>query len=83
MSNATQPDSRPLSGQIKRVFDALSGGQWLSLIDLHSMTGDPVASISSQIRHLKKKAHGSHDIRKRRRGAASRGLYEYHLENVK
>jgi hypothetical protein len=76
MSSATQHDSQPLNGQIKRVFDALSSGQWWTLVELHAVTNDPIPSISAQCRHLRARGH---TIRKRRRGAAERGLFEYRL----
>jgi len=75
MGDETQPEGT----QIGRVYAALQGGHWLTLPELHELTGDPVASISSQIRHLRKSEHGSHVIRKRRRGETRRGLYEYKL----
>lgn len=68
--------------QLLRVRTALESGAWLTLIELGQLTGDPVASISAQIRHLRKREHGSHTIKKRRRGQAERGLYEYHLQVV-
>jgi len=75
MSNATQHEGT----QLARVFAALKGGEWLTLPELHIKTGDPISSISAQIRHLRKPENGSHTIRKRRRGAAERGLFEYRL----
>lgn len=65
--------------QLLRVLNALKGGEWLTLPELNKVTGDPVSSISAQIRHLRKPEHGSHTIKKRRRGAAERGLFEYRL----
>lgn len=65
--------------QIGRVFAALKGGAWLTLPELHAITGDPISSISAQIRHLRKPEHGSHTIEKRRRGESRCGLYEYRL----
>lgn len=65
--------------QIGRVFGALQCGTWLTLPELHTATGDPISSVSAQIRHLRKPEHGSHTIIKRRRGQAERGLYEYRL----
>lgn len=75
----TDKPIRPLSGQLKRVFDALQGGAWLTLPELHTITGDPLTSISAHIRTLRKPEGGSHTIRKRRRGNAASGLFEYKL----
>jgi hypothetical protein len=76
MENA-QP--KPLAGQIERVYLALSAGQWLTLPEMHQRTGDSVASISAQIRHLRKPENGAHTILKRRRGRTEAGLFEYRL----
>jgi hypothetical protein len=68
-----------LAGQILRVFEALTSGRWLTLPELHERTGDPVSSISAQIRHLRKPENGSYTILKRRRGRDESGLFEYRL----
>lgn len=73
-------DDVRLTNQIKRVFDALTKDSWLTLDEIHDLTGDPQASISAQIRHLRKKRFGSHVIDKRRRGLPKLGLWEYHLQ---
>jgi hypothetical protein len=78
--NGTQPNSQ-MNGQLLRVYRALQNGAWLTLPEIHSQTNDPVSSISAQIRHLRKPEHGSHIIKKRRRGTAERGLFEYRLLN--
>lgn len=73
--SATQPEGT----QIARVFAALKDGEWLTLPELHMRTGDPISSVSAQIRHLRKREHGSHTILKRRRGSSESGLFEYHI----
>lgn len=78
MDNETQHEGT----QIGRVFAALKGAAWLTLPELYTITGDPISSISAQIRHLRKPEHGSHTIKKRRRGASERGLYEYRLSDA-
>ncbi len=65
--------------QMERVLSALKAGFWLTLPELRDRTGDPVSSISAQIRHLRKFEHGSHLIVKQRRGPSESGLFEYHL----
>jgi hypothetical protein len=69
-----------LAGQIQRVYAALAAGGWWTLNELAQATGDPPASISAQIRHLRKSRFGSHRIDKRRRGSESAGLWEYRME---
>ena len=68
--------------QLQRVHNALKSGAWLTLPEIHAITNDPVSSISANIRHLRKPEHGTHNIKKRRRGAAERGLFEYKLISV-
>ena len=72
-------DQKRLTGQIKRIFNFMSDGQWRTLGEIAKETGDPEASISAQLRHLKKKRFGSHIVDKRRRGEGSLGLWEYKL----
>jgi hypothetical protein len=72
-------ETRHKGTQRLRVRSALESGAWLTLPEIHTATGDPISSVSAQIRHLRKAEHGSHTIIKRRRGQAERGLYEYRL----
>jgi hypothetical protein len=73
-------DCYRLCGQILRVYDALYDGQWLTLAEIHQITGDPEASISAQIRHLRKYRFGAHDIQKRRRNDGNQ--WEYRLWRI-
>ena len=70
-------DCDRLCGQILRVYDALYAGHWLTLNEIHQATGDPEASISAQIRHLRKYRFGAHQIDKRRRNDGAQ--WEYRL----
>ena len=83
-------DRERLTGQLRRVylilFAAGAWGIWLTLGELQDETrtnerpkGDPEASISAQLRHLRKPRFGSHVIEKRRRGHAEDGLWEYRM----
>ena len=73
-------DCDRLCGQILRVYDAMYGGQWLTLAEIHQITGDPEASISAQIRHLRKYRFGGHKIDKRRRNDGNQ--WEYKLWGI-
>lgn len=73
-------DRKRLTGQIERVYKAMKPGRWMTLDDVVEITGDPHASVSAQIRHLKKPKFGSHIVKKRYKG---NGLYEYRLKNAK
>ncbi len=73
-------DDDRLQKQIGRVWAAMQDGKWLTLGELETITGDPQASISAQLRHLRKPRFGSHQIEKRHRGEVSAGLWEYQLQ---
>jgi hypothetical protein len=72
-------DCDRLCGQILRVYDAIYSGRWMTLDEIHQATGDPEASISAQIRHLRKYRFGAHQIDKRRRNDGNQ--WEYRLNN--
>jgi hypothetical protein len=66
-------DKDRLTGQLERVYKAVKDGRWLTLAGIASRTGDPEASISAQLRNLRKLKFGAYDIRKRRVG----NVFEY------
>ena len=72
-------DDVRLTGQIRRVARAMIDGEWRTLERIGRVTGDPQASISAQLRHLRKPRFGSHILEKRPRGDRFRGLWEYRL----
>lgn len=73
-------DRERLSGQILRIFNLMRDGEWRTLNEIRGITGDPEASISAQLRHLRKARFGKHTVQRRRRGEEKRGLWEYRLE---
>lgn len=77
---SNEHDQVRLTGQLRRVFDLMRDGRFRTLEEIATETGDPQASISAQLRHLRKPRFGSHTVTRRRRGEASRGLWEYSLE---
>lgn len=70
-------DNARLAGQMQRVFELMSDGQWRTLQEIADQTGDPPASISAQLRHLRKSRFGGHTIEKDHLG---NGLYSYRLK---
>lgn len=72
----TKKDEIRLTGQILRVFECLKDGSWWTLEDLSQETGDPHASVSAQLRNLRKMRFGCHNIEKRNLGY---GLWEYRM----
>lgn len=72
-------DRRRLVGQLLRVYELMSDNQWRTLDEISNKTKDPHASISAQLRNLRKERFGSYIIDKRRRGEGTSGLWEYKL----
>ncbi len=72
-------DDERLRGQIARIYRLMKDGHWRTLSEIELLTGDPPASISAQLRHLRKERFGSHAVRKRPRGDREHGLFEYKL----
>ena len=69
-------DNKRLAGQLLRIFNAMKSGNKFTLSELERITGDPQASISAQMRHLRKKRFGGHTLEKEYLGD---GLYQYWL----
>jgi hypothetical protein len=72
-------DQKRLTGQILRVFNLMRDGKWRTLDEIASATGDPHASISAQLRHLRKSRFGAHTVNRQSRGERDHGLFEYQL----
>ena len=70
-------DADRLSTQCGRVYDTMSDGKWRTLAEISAVTCDPEASISAQLRHLRKPKFGGYTILRR---AIDKGLCEYRLE---
>lgn len=69
-------DDERLTTQYDRIFSLMSDGQWRTLAQISDRTGDPEASVSAQLRHMRKSRFGGHQIQKEYVG---RGLYDYRL----
>jgi len=69
-------DDARLSKQIDRVFHCMKDGNWRTLKHIAEITGDPEASVSAQLRHLRKERFGAHTINKRH---ITEGLFQYRL----
>lgn len=72
-------DQKRLTGQLQRVFEAMRGGQWMTLGEIQAIAGGSEAGVSARIRDFRKVAFGGHTVDRRRRGEASRGIWEYKL----
>ena len=69
-------DSDRLTGQLLRIFEVVKDSRWRTLNEIALLTGDPEASISAQLRHLRKPRFGSHEVEKQ---YVDRGLYKYRV----
>ena len=69
-------DNPRLRGQLLRVWTQVKDGRWQTLRSIADATGDPEASVSAQLRHLRKDRFGGYEIEKRH---VRDGLYEYRL----
>jgi hypothetical protein len=69
-------DDVRLTGQLLRVWNAVCDQKWYSLKEIAEKTGDPEASISAQLRHLRKPRFGAHLVE---RLHITRGFYKYRL----
>lgn len=72
-------DQVRLSRQIADVWKAMIDGRWHTLGEVARRTGHPEASISAQLRHLRKDRFGAHTVERRARGERRHGLWEYRL----
>ena len=72
-------DAARLKGQLKRVHSLMTDGQWRTLAEIESHTGDPAASISARLRDLRKERFGAFKMERRARGARANGLNEYRV----
>ena len=61
-------DKARLTGQLERVYEVVRHGDWHTLKSIAAITKDPEASISAQLRNLRKARFGSYDIRRKRVG---------------
>ena len=67
-------DQARLTHQHARVRDLMSDGAWRTLSLISKITQDPPASVSAQLRHMRKPRFGAWTVEKRYLG---KGLYEY------
>ena len=72
-------DETRIMGQMARVKAYLLHQQWCTLADIEAFTGYPQASISAQIRHLRKAKFGGYLVEKRRKSGGFGGTWEYRL----
>ena len=69
-------DGERLSIQHLRIKKLMSDLQWRTLEEISSLTGDPPASVSAQLRHLRKPRFGGYKVEKMNLGG---GLFTYRV----
>lgn len=69
-------DNQRLASQLERVFDVMRDGKYRSLDRIAREANAPAASVSAQLRHLRKPRFGGHTVNKSYQGD---GLYLYQL----
>jgi len=72
-----EADHERLTGQLAAIKDCMFDGRWRTLAEIEAVTGAPQASVSAQLRHLRKPRFGSYIVDKRRR---SPGTWEYRVK---
>jgi hypothetical protein len=72
-------DDKRLRGQVKRIFNLMKDGKFRTLSEIAEITSAPPASVSAQLRHLRKERFGGHTVNKQIRGDRENGLFEYQL----
>lgn len=69
-------DHARLTRQIDRIRELMLDGRWRTLDEIAIATGDPAASVSAQLRHLRKERFGGYTVDRQGRGG---GLFEYRV----
>jgi hypothetical protein len=69
-------DSQRLSNQYWDIYNLMRDGKCRTLQHISNITHHPPASISAQLRHMRKVRFGSNTVNKHHLG---KGLYEYEL----
>jgi len=54
----------------------MADGQWHTLREISAASGAPEASVSAQLRHLRRPKFGSHTVERQHLG---HGLYQYRV----
>jgi len=67
------------STQFWNAAQLAAEGGWMTLREIADLTNYGEASISAQLRHLRKPHFGGYVVVKRRRGPVSNGAWEYRI----
>jgi hypothetical protein len=72
-------DQERLTGQLKRIYDVMSDGKARTLDEISKLAFAPHASVSANLRNLRKVRFGSYTILKERAGDPTNGLFVYRM----
>ena len=70
-------DGKRLTKQLDRVRTVLKSGNWYTDQEIADITGDPVTSVGTRRRDLRKDKFGKHTIHSE---CVRRGLWKYRME---
>jgi hypothetical protein len=71
-------DGQRIRQQLIAIREYMLDGQWRSLHEISTKLSYPEASISAQLRHLRKPQFGGYTVEKRRRTEGA-GTWEYRV----
>ncbi len=71
-------DQQRVSDQHARIREFMGNGHWYTLAEISGFLGYPEASVSAQLRHLRKPKFGGWLVEKRRR-VPNCGTWEYRV----
>jgi hypothetical protein len=69
-------DNKRLGQQMERIIELMKDEKWRIMKEISTICQAPEASVSAQLRHLRKERFGGHTVNRRHLGF---GLYEYQL----
>jgi hypothetical protein len=72
-------DRERLKDQQARIRWLMADGAWRTIREISAATGDPEASVSAQLRHLRKNRFGSFVVDREPCGDRRRGLFAYRV----
>lgn len=75
-------DKARIQRQMREIFNFMADGRWRTLHEISAKLGHPEASVSAQLRHLRKARFGGYVVDKRRRTAEG-GTWEYRLPDAR
>lgn len=74
-----EKDKARLTNQIDKIKNLMMDGLPRTLDEIEAAIKEPQASISAQLRNLRKQRFGGHTVLRQRRDDPQKGLFEYQL----